>query len=138
MSAPEPHKDEPLPEQVTLKDFFAYLPTHEYLFGVNGSLWPAASINAILPYLPVLNPDGTPALDEDGKPVEMKPSTWLDKYRAVHAMSWAPGEPQVIENKLADEGGWIERDGVTRSTSTSRRLRGRAAIRPVRSAGSIC
>jgi hypothetical protein len=38
---------------------------------------------------------------------------WLDQRRPVEQMTWAPGEPMLIANRLISEGGWIERPGVT-------------------------
>ena len=49
----------------------------------------------------------------EGKPKRVKPSVWLDKYRPVEQMTWAPGEPLTIDGRLIAEGGWIERPGVT-------------------------
>ena len=53
---------------------------------------------------------------KDGEPVEMvdvtiPASLWLDRHRAVQAMGWAPGYPQTVNDKLATEGGWIEKAG---------------------------
>jgi hypothetical protein len=110
MNAPQQPK---LPEKVTISDFYAYLPTHQYLFGINGTLWPASSINAILPKLAILNPDGTAVPDKKGNPALMTPSVWLDRHRGVHAVTWAPGEPQVIVHKLADEGGIGKSPSIT-------------------------
>jgi Family of unknown function (DUF5906) len=38
---------------------------------------------------------------------------WLDQNRSVEQMTWAPGLPMLIEDRLISDGGWIERDGVT-------------------------
>ena len=90
-------------DAVALEDFFAYMPMHSYIFAPNGELWPAASINARIP--PVL-PVGAGAKD---KPVPA--STWLDQNRPVEQMTWAPGLPALICDRLISEGGWIERLG---------------------------
>ena len=97
---------------VTLGDFWAYMPKHQYIFVPTGEMWPAASINARLPKIPVVKKDGMQAVDSNGKPRSMSPSVWLDRHRAVEQMTWAPGEPPAIIGKLASEGGWIERPGV--------------------------
>ena len=102
-----------LPPGVTLADFYAFMPKHQYIFAPTGDLWPAASINARLPAVPLLKKDGTAVLDDEGNPKSIKPATWLDRNRPVEQMSWAPGEPEAIHGKLATKGGWIERDGVT-------------------------
>lgn len=81
---------------IGLDDFHAYLPDHAYIFIPTREPWPAASVDAaVKPW-----PDG------------MKPSAWLDSARPIHQMTWAPGEPMVITNRVAADGGWIHRDGT--------------------------
>ena len=92
------------PDSLTLQDFYAYMPGHEYLFVPNRELWPAASINSRLPPVPA-------GIDERGKPKTIKPGAWLDANRPVDQMTWAPGLPMIIENKLVSGGGWLEREG---------------------------
>lgn len=77
----------------SLEDFVAYLPSHAYLFQPTGSLWPASSADACVPW-PIVN----------GK--KIRPSAWLDRNRPAHAMTWHPGEPTLIEGKVALMGGW--------------------------------
>jgi hypothetical protein len=89
---------------VSLEDFYAYMPTHEYLFVLTRSLWPAGSVDARLAPVEARSPDGTP--------IKLKASRWLDQKRPVEQMIWAPGQPEVIANRLMVEGGWIERRGV--------------------------
>jgi hypothetical protein len=90
-------------DAVALEDFYALMPMHSYIFAPNGEMWPAASINARIP--PVL-PAGAGAKD---KP--MPASAWLDQNRPVEQMTWAPGLPALICDRLISEGGWIERQG---------------------------
>jgi hypothetical protein len=86
-------------EVVSLDDFFAYMPMHQYIFKPSGELWPASSVNARLP--PVQCGDkAIPA------------SAWLDAHAAVEQMTWAPGEPKLIRDRLVAEGGWIARPGL--------------------------
>jgi hypothetical protein len=85
--------------QVSLDDFHAYMPAHQYIFAPTGELWPAASINARFSAFTGL----------DGKP--KKPSDWLDQYRHVEQMTWAPGEPMLLRDRLVSGGGWAERPG---------------------------
>jgi hypothetical protein len=91
--APPPKQ---LPDGVTIEDFHAYLSQHLYIFTPTRELWPQASLNAVLPKV-------------DG----LKASTWLDRNRAVHQMTWAPGEPMLIKDRLVAEGGWFNRPGIT-------------------------
>ena len=90
---------------MSLSDFVAYLPGHNYIFLPTREPWPASSVDASLP--PVANPD------KSAKQGWIPAHTWLDKYAAVQQMTWCPGLPLLITDKLVDEGGWIERPGVT-------------------------
>jgi hypothetical protein len=87
--------------RITLEDFRAYMPAHSYIFAPTRELWPAASVNARV----------SSVRGADGKP--MKPSAWLDANAAVEQMTWAPGEPMLIENRLIADGGWFKRPGCT-------------------------
>ena len=40
-------------------------------------------------------------------------SDWLAKHAPVEQMTWAPGLPQLVRDKLIGDGGWIDRKGVT-------------------------
>lgn len=81
---------------IGLDDFHAYLPDHAYIFVPTREVWPAAGVDAsVKPW-----PDG------------IKPSMWLDGARPVHQMTWVPGEPMVIRNRVVADGGWIHRDGT--------------------------
>lgn len=91
---------------VALDDFSAYLPQHNYIFTPTREPWPAASVNSQLPPMP----DGT---DDKGKEKFLPASVWLDRNQPVHQMSWAPGQPMLIPDRLVADGGWIERAGVT-------------------------
>ena len=52
-------------------------------------------------------------LDEHGAQSELKAGTWLDQNRPVEQMTWAPGLPMLIADRLISNGGWIERNGVS-------------------------
>jgi hypothetical protein len=100
-------------EGVTLEDFRAYMPMHSYIFTPCREMWPAASVNARVPPVPLVNKGGAPVLDSDGKQKKQRASSWLDKNRPVECMTWAPGEPMLIADRLIFGGGWVERDGVS-------------------------
>ena len=76
--------------------FLAYLPDHKYIFRPTGARWPAKSVDNRLPWY--------------GK---QSPATWLDRNQAVEQMTWAPGEPTLVKDKLVAEGGWTHFDGAT-------------------------
>ena len=75
-------------------DFYAYMPTHRYIFAPSRQLWPGRSVDARLGFV-----EGIPA------------SVWLDENRHVEQMTWAPGQPMLIEDRLVSEGGWIVKRG---------------------------
>jgi hypothetical protein len=89
---------------VTLNDFFAVMPEHKYIYIPNRDLWPTATINGRFPKIAVT--------DSDGNEIKLKPAQWLDMHRPVEQLTWAPGKPLVIDNRLINQGGWIERDEV--------------------------
>ena len=88
-----------------LKDFYAYMPMHNYIFAPSREPWPAASVNARIPPIVI----GT---DNEGEDITIKASVWIDKNQPVEMMTWAPGMPMIITDRLIAEGGWIERKGV--------------------------
>ena len=90
---------------MSLSDFVAYLPGHNYVFLPTREPWPASSVDALLP--PVTNPDTS------AKQGRIPAHTWLDKSAPVHQMTWCPGEPLLIRDRLVADGGWIERPNVT-------------------------
>jgi hypothetical protein len=86
-------------ESVTLGDFYAYLPQHEYIYVPTRALWPATSVNSKIPPIPAGN-----------KPEPA--SVWLDRHQSVEQMTWAPGLPMLICDWLIAEGGWFSRRGA--------------------------
>jgi hypothetical protein len=83
-------------EGVSINDFYAVMPKHFYIYVPTREPWPASSVNARVP---------PPAKN-------LSASAWLDQHRPVEQMTWAPGQPIVIANRLISDGGWIERNGV--------------------------
>jgi Family of unknown function (DUF5906) len=81
-------------QTISLADFYAHMPTHRYIFAPCRQLWPARSVNARLGFV-----EGIPASD------------WLDQNRHVEHMTWAPGQPMLIEDRLISEGRWIVKPG---------------------------
>ncbi len=100
-----PHEAENLSEGVSLRDFYAYMPKHSYIFVPSREPWPATSVNARLQPVAVLDADGEPKL--------IPASAWLDRNQAVEQMTWAPGLLMLIQDRLIAEGGWIKRNGVS-------------------------
>ena len=86
---------------VSLDDFYAHMPDHRYIFVPTRDLWPASSVNSRLPW-----PKGP-----DGK--VKKPTDILDTERSVEQMVWMPGEPMLMRDRVIDNGGVIQRAGVS-------------------------
>jgi hypothetical protein len=85
---------------VSVGDFYAYMPMHSYIYAPSRDMWPASSVNARIP--PITNGDK-----------KISATLWLDQNKPVEQMTWAPGAPISIRDRLIAEGGWIERPGCT-------------------------
>ena len=97
-----------------VEDFVAFMQTHDYVYMPGGDFWPAARVDARLPPVPLFDKSGKPIVDDKtGAQKEMRASAWLAKHAPVEQMTWAPGLPQLVRDKLISDGGWIERKGVT-------------------------
>lgn len=97
---------------VTLDDFFSYAEQHNYIFAPNRALWPASTVDARIPPVTLLDTNRQPMLDAKGNPIKLPASRWLDQNRPVEQITWAPGRPMLIEERLIAAGGWIARPGV--------------------------
>jgi hypothetical protein len=75
---------------ICLDDFVSYLPEHNYIYLRTVAHWPAASVNARLPRVKI-------GVKEDGTPITISPSEWLDRYRRVEVQTWMPGHPTLIK-----------------------------------------
>jgi hypothetical protein len=94
-----------LADAVTLDDFQAFLPSHQYIFMPTGAMWPAGSVNSQIPPIVIPKPDG--------KDDKIAASVWLDRHRPVQQMTWAPGEPKIIAHRLPTlDGGWVKKRGA--------------------------
>jgi hypothetical protein len=96
---------------VTLDDFRAFMPAHNYIFAPSGESWPSTSVNSRIRPVPLVDRDGQPILDDKGEQKSIPANKWLDEHRPVEQMTWAPGEPQVVSDRLISDGGWITRPG---------------------------
>ena len=97
---------------VTLESFWAYMPKHQYLFTPTGDLWPGSSINARIAPIPILDAHGRPVFDDEGNPKSLKANLWLDQKKAVEQMTWCPGEPLIIPDRLVNNAGWVKHLGM--------------------------
>ncbi len=96
---PVPGEQATKTDGVVLGDFFAHMPSHQYLFVPTRELWPASSVNGRVPWPEVA-----------GK--RMAPAAWLDSHRAVEQMAWHPSEPSVIRDRVLQISGWARHDGA--------------------------
>ena len=118
---PSVQTSEPKSRGKTIDDFQAFLPDHSYIYIPTRDRWPAVAVNSQLSPMPVLNKDGTRARKPDtkdkdgnsqrGEPLSILPSAWLDKNQAIEQMTWAPGLPMLIRDRLISEGGWFDHPG---------------------------
>jgi len=88
------------PGAVRLEDFYAYMPAHAYFYVPTRELWPAASVNSRAPW----------PMGANGKAIA--PNRWLDTNRAVEQATWFPGQPELINDKLALLSGWVDHPGA--------------------------
>ena len=97
---------------VGLDDFYAHMEKHNYIYTPTREPWPTGSVNARIPPVALYDANGNPLLDQKGNPKTLPASTWLDQNQPVEQITWAPGLPLLIENRLISEGGWIVRNNV--------------------------
>jgi hypothetical protein len=86
---------------------------HSYVFTPCREMWVGASVNARVPRVPVIGRDGQPRRDAKGELITISPTKWLDQHRPVEQMTWCPGLPMMIKDRLVVVGGWLERPEVT-------------------------
>jgi hypothetical protein len=106
-------------KELSIDDFFAYMPQHGFIFAPTRDLWPASNVNARVRPIPRFTKDGTPIMEKDkdgnetGRQKTVEASTWLMHNRPVEKMTWAPGMPMLVEKQLIFEGGWIPHEQLS-------------------------
>jgi hypothetical protein len=97
-----------LERELSIEDFWSYMPDRKILFSPLGVLWPIEAVNARIPPVTVM------VTNDDGELEEKKiaPSEWLDRNKPLDQMTWMPGEPELIEGRLVRESGWIDLPGT--------------------------
>jgi hypothetical protein len=90
-------KAQPLP----ISDFVAYSPDHSYIYRPTGEEWATMAVTARV--MPV---------EVGGGKKPLPANVWLDRNDAVEQRVWAPGESQIIEDRLVAEGGFFPKRGA--------------------------
>ena len=101
------------PRGISLDDFHAYMPGAFVHLRADPRDGPAASINARILRVVIVDAGGHPVIAQKGKQRILPANLWLDQNKPVEQMTWAPGLPMFIRNRLISDGGWIKRSGVT-------------------------
>jgi hypothetical protein len=95
---------------IALEDFYAFPPSRVCIYVPCREPWPMQSVNEVLPWQIVYDAAGHP-LKKNGKVVKIKAAEWLQTYRRVEQLTWAPGMPDIILDKYVVDGGWFTRPG---------------------------
>jgi hypothetical protein len=90
---------------IGLDDFYAVPASDLYMFMPTREMWPGQSVNGVLPAIQT-------SQRRNGKYVTLKPISWLRQFRRVEQVTWMPGSPEIIKDRLIFDGGWQERPGV--------------------------
>lgn len=106
-------RDKQLHVDLDYVDLHAYMPTHQYLYIPTRELWSATSVDSRLPKRILCDAEGLPILSDNGQPIEVKASVWLDKMRHIEQMTWCPGKPMIIPDTVVSDGGWVHHPGST-------------------------
>ena len=107
-----------------LEDFVAFMQSHDYVY--MPGLYARRRLLARGPGRRQAQADSAirqeQQADFDNKGVHktVLASAWLAKHAPVEQMTWAPGLPQLVRDKLIGDGGWIDRKGVTVLNSSTR------------------
>ena len=89
---------------LTLDDFFAFVPRRNYIFAASGEPWPREAVDLRCEPISI-------GKNEKGEDEFLPASVWLDRHKTVEQMTWAPGKPQVVAHRLVSQGGWRKRQG---------------------------
>ena len=105
-------RDTKISGRLSIEDFVAFPPNNTFVYLPCREQWSAAAIDKVLPPQQDLDADGQPRRHL-GKPVMIKASTWLMRHRRVEQMSWEPGAPMIIRDRIISGGvEWIDKPGA--------------------------
>jgi hypothetical protein len=100
-----------LKSQVDYEDFVVLGPSRSCLYLPSRTPWPNESVNEWLPRRPKRDARGN-LVRRKGKVVMQPPVGWLLEHRRVAAMSWSPGDPEFIRDRLPVDAGWVHKEGA--------------------------
>jgi hypothetical protein len=93
-------------KELSLDDFYCYMAMpNAYIFRPTREIWPATSVNARVAPVP------TGRKNDEGEDEEITASRWIARGRPVEQLTWAPGLPELIKDRIISDGGWINRVG---------------------------
>jgi hypothetical protein len=90
---------------LNLEDFYAVPAINQFMHMPSRQLWPTVSVNSVFPFVPT-------GEIRNGKMIVAKPAEWLRRFRRAEQITWAPGLPEVIEDRLVLEAGWRDQPGA--------------------------
>ena len=96
----EPEEPERARKWIVKEDFWAHGPSNKYIYSPTGDLWVPESVNKRVRAVPI------------GGSATQRPTEWLSQRRSVQQTTWAPGEPEIIEDRLIGVNGWFEKQGA--------------------------
>jgi hypothetical protein len=103
-----------LPSTVSLDDLCSYAPSRACIYLPCKTMWPNASVDDRIDPQPVLDANGNPRRNSNGKVMMMmSASEWLAKHRSIEALTWDPGKPEFIHDCVVVDGGYIDKLGAT-------------------------
>jgi hypothetical protein len=96
-----------------IKDFLAYGPQHTFLYlPKGGEPWPEVTVNRWVPPVAVVDHNGKLVVDKNGVPIFYAAAKWLDRNRPVDGMTWAPGLPRLVYDKvMMANRAWVDAPG---------------------------
>jgi hypothetical protein len=84
----------------------------EYIDRRTGERWPAKMIDTIFAPIVPLDAKGNPLRSANNKVEKLRASEWLDRYHRVDQQVWAPGEPEIIIDRVLRKTGWKKEEGA--------------------------
>jgi hypothetical protein len=80
---------------VALADFISIGGQNRYIYRPTGAFWEGAEVNRRL-----------------GKVGDMAAATWLDRHQSAEALTWQPGEPEMLVGRYFVGGDWVPHAGA--------------------------